>query len=217
MSTGNHVIDSKIRRFLRKPIPEKLHAIRLIFNRLKSTLYYRRIFGSFGRGTVIFNPKHISNAHLMNIGNRTSIGQSAHIELISEYAGTSYSPAIEIGNDVYIGPNLYMVCIGKITIGDGSVLSEHVFVHDSNHGFEPEGGLIMQQPLVHGGNIAIGKNCFLGFRTAIMPGVTLGDHCVVATGSVVTKSFPAYSMLAGVPAVLIKRYSFSEKRWTKDK
>ncbi len=217
MSPSKRSISSRIRRFWATPLPDKINVMQMVFYRLKGVLYYRRVFGNFGNGTVIFRPEYISNACSMHIGDRTSVGHSAHIELIHKYADVCYSPKIEIGNDVYIGPNLYMVCIGKITIGDGSVLSEQVYVHDSNHGFDPECGLIMQQPLVHGGDITIGKNCFLGFRTAIMPDVTLGDHCIVAMGAVVTKSFPPYSMLAGVPAVLIKRYSFEEKQWIRVK
>jgi acetyltransferase-like isoleucine patch superfamily enzyme len=139
------------------------------------------------------------------------------MEPILEYEGVSYSPKIEIGNDVSIGSHVYMATIGRLAIGDGSVLSENVYLNDTSHGFDPEKGHIMRQNLVHGGNITIGGSCFLGLRSAIMPGVTLGDHCVVGTGAVVTKSFPAYSMLAGVPAVLVKRYSLEEKQWVRVK
>ncbi len=172
---------------------------------------------SCGIGVAIQRPHRISNASCISVGERTRIGRGALIEPILEYANLRYSPRIEIGKDVYIGPYLYMACIGKITIGDGSVLSENVFINDSNHGFDPERGLIMQQELVHQGNVTIGKNCFLGLQSAIMPGVSLGDHCIVGINAVVTKPFPAYSMIAGSPAVLIKQYSLKEKAWVRVK
>lgn len=49
----------------------------------------------------------------------------------------------------------------------------------------------------------IGKNCVIGIRSIILPGVTVGDHCVVAAGAVVTKNAPN-SIIAGNPAVVIK-------------
>lgn len=47
----------------------------------------------------------------------------------------------------------------------------------------------------------------------IMPGVTLGKRCIVAAGAVVTKSFPDYSMIAGVPAKIIKKFDVATGAW----
>lgn len=166
-----------------------------------------------GTGVQVRGPHRILNPHCISVGDRTIIGFGALIEPITEYASIRYSPQVEIGKDVYVGPNLYLACTGRVKIGDGSVLSESVYINDSSHGFDPEGGLIVSQELVRPGDIVIGRNCFLGLRSAIMPGVTLGDHCIVGINSVVTKSFPAYSMIAGVPAVVVKRYSIEERQW----
>ena len=92
-------------------------------------------------------------------------------------------------------------------------LSEYVYITDNAHGLHPERGPIMKQPLESKGPVHIGRNCFLGFRVSIMPGVTLGEHCVVGANSVVTRSFPAYSMVAGMPAKLIKVFDHSKKGW----
>ena len=53
------------------------------------------------------------------------------------------------------------------------------------------------------GEIIIGDNCFIGARAIILPGVTLGNECVVAAVAVVTKSYPSGSVLGGNPAKLI--------------
>ena len=50
----------------------------------------------------------------------------------------------------------------------------------------------------------IGKNCVIGIRSIILPGVTVGDHCGVAAGAVETKNAPPNSIIAGNPAVVIK-------------
>ncbi|WP_396275136.1 acyltransferase [Granulicella aggregans] len=73
----------------------------------------------------------------------------------------------------------------------------------------------MRQNLESKGPIVIGDNCFLGYRVAVTPGVTLGEWCVVGANSVVTKSFPPYSMIAGAPARMIKRYSLEERAWVR--
>jgi acetyltransferase-like isoleucine patch superfamily enzyme len=188
--------------------------IRRIVGRLFQGLRLRVPSGmSAGIDVLIHRPHRISNPQCIRVGDRTVIGAGALITPILQYAGVRYSPTIEIGSDVYIGPHLYMACVGRMTIGEGSVLSEHVYLNDASHGFDPEAGLIVGQTLVHPGDITIGNHCFLGLRSAVMPGVTLGDYCIVGVNSVVTKSFPEYSMVAGAPAVLIKRYSPEQKAW----
>ncbi len=71
------------------------------------------------------------------------------------------------------------------------MLSEQVYITDLSHGLQPDRGPIMKQPLESKGPVRIGPRCFLGYRTAIMPGVTLGESCVVGANSVVTRSFSA--------------------------
>lgn len=56
------------------------------------------------------------------------------------------------------------------------------------------------------GRIRIGNNCFIGERAIILLGVAIGDNCVVGAGSVVTRSVPANSVVAGVPARFISTY-----------
>jgi acetyltransferase-like isoleucine patch superfamily enzyme len=105
------------------------------------------------------------------------------------------------------------MCIDTICIDDGCVLSEYVYMTDLFHGFDPTKGLIMSQDLISKGSVKIGESSFIGYRACIMPGVTLGKHCVVGANSVVTKSFPDYSMIAGSPARLIKTFSFEKQDW----
>ena len=50
----------------------------------------------------------------------------------------------------------------------------------------------------------IGKRCFIGARSIILPGVTIGDECVVGSGAIVTKNVPPRSIVAGNPAVIVR-------------
>ncbi len=177
------------------------------------TLLYRPWGVTFGERSYIHCPYSISGRSRVKIGKRSSIRSGLHIQAITEYAGVSYQPQIEIGDDVYIGRNAYFTAINKISIGDGSVLSEQVYITDEFHGMDPDAGLIMKQPLTSKGPVIIGRSCFLGFRASILPGVTLGNHCVVGANATVTRPFPAYSMIGGSPARLLKQYSPETGTW----
>ena len=54
-------------------------------------------------------------------------------------------------------------------------------------------------------SISIGENCWIGAKVTVLAGVNIGDNCVIAAGSVVTKDFPSNSVLAGVPARVLKK------------
>jgi acetyltransferase-like isoleucine patch superfamily enzyme len=168
-----------------------------------------------GSDTLVHFPRRISGADKIKVGARTEIGANPLIAAVTEYAGQHFSPTIEIGDDVYIGPNLYMVSVSSIKIGTGAVLSEHVFISDVSHGCTPEAGLIMQQPLVPGGSISIGEHTFVGFRASIMPGVSIGRNCIVGANSVVTKSVPDYCLIVGNPARVAKRYDAQKQTWVR--
>jgi acetyltransferase-like isoleucine patch superfamily enzyme len=166
-----------------------------------------------GEGSRILRPYILLSPELLSIGKETVIYPDAYISLLKEWAGFRYTPEIKIGDGVYIGRHAYFAAIDSIKIESGCVLSEYVYITDHAHGFHPESGPIMKQQLESKGSVHIGRNCFLGFRTSIMPGVTLGEHCVVGANSVVTRSFPAYSMVAGCPAEVVKVFSLKTGVW----
>lgn len=102
--------------------------------------------------------------------------------------GSSYSMfgtepwLITLGDNVHITLNVKFVC------HDGGTLIFRRFVPD----------LEITKP------ITVGDNVYIGVRTLIMPGVNIGDNCVIGAGSIVTKDIPPNSVAAGIPARVIK-------------
>jgi acetyltransferase-like isoleucine patch superfamily enzyme len=166
-----------------------------------------------GSRSRFHRPRKVAGAEHVTVGRRSHILGNSWINCVSTWEGTKLNPRLTIGDDVYIGHYSCITCAFSVTIEDGVVISEHIYISDCSHGLDPERGPIHEQPLESSGPVVIGSHSFLGYRTSILPGVTLGHHCVVGAHSVVTRSFPPYSMIFGVPARLIKRYSETEKRW----
>ena len=108
---------------------------------------------------------------------------------------------ILIGVDAAAGisPGCYIQGGGKIYIGDYTQIGPNVGIISANHDLYDNSKSIS-------GIVRIGEYCWIGMGAVVLPNVTLGQHTVVASGSVVTKSFPeGFQVLAGVPAKVIKR------------
>lgn len=87
----------------------------------------------------------------------------------------------------------------KIVIGQGTFIGPNVGIITANHDLND---LTKAAP---GKDVVLGKNCWIGMNSVILPGVTLGDHTIVGAGSVVTKSFPEGNcVIAGNPAKVIR-------------
>ena len=182
--------------------------------RCKKLLWNRPLgLKSFGRASVAVRPWRFEGGQYIEVGSRSLINGGAIMRAITDQMVRQGAPSISIGDDVYIGWHVFISSIGEVSLGDGCVLSDHVYITDVFHGFDPEKGLIMEQELQSKGPVKIGANCFLGYRVAIMPNVTLGEWCIVGANSVVTRSFPAYSMIAGAPARVVKVYSHQSHSW----
>jgi acetyltransferase-like isoleucine patch superfamily enzyme len=95
-------------------------------------------------------------------------------------------------------PGQYIQAINGIIIGYNVRMGPGVKLISANH------NLCNYDVHDEAPPIEIGDNCWLGANTVLLPGVKLGDHVVVAAGSVVTKSFPDNRLIGGVPACVLK-------------
>ena len=109
---------------------------------------------------------------------------------------------VMIGDHTRIGLN--NTIIGPVEIGSHVNLAQGITVTALNHNFDDTEKRIDEQG-VSTNPVTIEDDVWVGANAVILPGVTIGNHCVVAAGAVVTKDVPPHSLVAGVPAKVIKQ------------
>ena len=180
-------------------------------------IYWSRKFGSV-KGRIGIG-KHVTfqNPDTLHFGKNVSIGKYTYFLPLKEYAGISYHPKITIGDGCWIGIRNSFACIDSIEIRNNVLFAGYVHITDHSHGYEDANEPIKKQKLISKGPIVIEDDCWLGFGCEILSGVHIGKHSIVAARAVVTKDVPAYSIVAGNPARVVKQYNFDTKQWKKIK
>lgn len=141
------------------------------------------IFSMFFHQKILRSNSHIRfPVHFTN-----QIGRTGYLKLHGE---TSAILALSSG--------LYIQTINGVEIGRGTLIAPGAKIISANHNLDDLDIHASAPPVI------IGENCWLGANCSILPGVRLGNGVVVGSGAVVTKSFPDNSVLAGVPARVIK-------------
>ncbi|MEO9513137.1 MAG: acyltransferase [Flavobacteriaceae bacterium] len=117
---------------------------------------------------------------------------------------------VRIGSRTRIG--LGNTIIGPVTIGNDVRLAQNVVLSGLNHNYED-----VTQPIhaqgVSTATIVVKEETWIGANTVIVAGVTIGKHCIIAGGSVVTKDIPDYAVAVGNPARVMKIYNHDTGTW----
>jgi acetyltransferase-like isoleucine patch superfamily enzyme len=138
----------------------------------------------------------------IHLGDRVSIGKYAIIRPSNIYGGP-IGEGLVMGNHSNIGPYNYIGCSGKITIGNNVMLAPRVSIYAENHVFDNPNITIKAQGVAKM-EVVIEDDCWIAANAVILAGVRIGKGAVVAAGSVVNEDVPAYAVVAGVPARVIK-------------
>lgn len=153
---------------------------------------------------MIDNPDLITGAKGIVLHSRVRIWAHARIECFN-HGGKS--GRIEIGEGTKVQMYFHCAAAESVRIGKGALIAGRVYISDHDHAWPSERGGLVVAP------VEIGDSCWLGEGCVILKGVTLGANCVVGSNAVVTRSAPAGSMLAGVPARVIKRFDMESGEW----
>lgn len=158
--------------------------------RLLASLYQHR-----GRGSKIYHSVRMDTPPYR----RFWLGKHSVIEsfcCINNAVGD-----VTIGDYTRIG--IHNTIIGPVCIGNHVNLAQGITITALNHNFEDTSKRIDEQG-ISTKPVVIGDDVWIGANAVVLPGVTIGSHCVVAAGAVVTKDVPDHTLVGGVPAKIIK-------------
>lgn len=120
--------------------------------------------------------------------------------------------------DVFIGDRTIIglgnTVIGPVSIGNDVMFAQNIVVSGMNHAYEDIDLPPSRQKDICK-QITIDDNVWIGANSVVTAGVTIGRHCIIGGGSVVTKDIPPYSVAVGNPAKVIKKYNSQTKAWEK--
>lgn len=198
----------KIISFVLLIYPYNIHKKVLKKKNFIYTCWLLNEFKKVGIGTRFEYPLYTRGGKNIQIGNNCFFFRSCEINAWHEYKGYKYSPQIIIGNNCQFGPGTHITCCNNIIIKDGILTGANVIISDNNHGLLSKDDLEIEprmRELSSKGEIIIEENVWIGDKVSILSGVHIGQHSIIAANSVVTHDVPACTIVAGVPAKIIRR------------
>ena len=181
--------------------------------RLAISYILTKIFYSNSR--IIRFPFDVRGKKYRNFGERLTIGFNCRFEAF----GKDEEKLILFGDRVQINDYVHISAMSGIEIGDDVLIASHVYISDNSHGYYNENGDSPKIPpsqrkyLIS--KVKIGNNVWLGEGVIVLPGVEIGDGCIIGAHSVVNKTLPKGVIAVGSPAKIIKEYDFKQQKWIK--
>lgn len=133
---------------------------------------------------------------------RRLLGKTGRSFLIEQPFYCDYGYNVEIGENFYANVNCVILDEAAVRFGDNVFVAPNCGFYTAGHPFDVEqrnSGLEYARP------ITVGNNVWIGAQVCVLPGVTIGDNCVIGAGSVVNRDIPAGSLAVGNPCRVIRK------------
>lgn len=171
-------------------------------------------FAEFGPECRITPPFRFANLHQVRLARGAIIHRDCWLHVV-DGLGDDTSIKIDIGPDCGIGMGATISAAINITLGDHVLLARNVYISDHRHTYEGISSPITQQGIGGMAPVSIGRKTWLGQNVVVLPGVTIGEHCIIGANSVVKHDIPAYSVAAGAPARVVRHFNAEKGVWEK--
>lgn len=143
----------------------------------------------------------------IHLGSNIGFGDDIYLTAWSSGGANRDKPYLKIGDCCSFGAYNHISCANKVIIGDYCLTGKWVTITDNSHGETDYDSLLLPpkgRKITTKGPVIIGRNVWIGDKATVLPGVAIGDGAVIAAGAVVTKDVPAYSVVGGNPARLLR-------------
>lgn len=167
-------------------------------------------FASRGRRFYMGKDSVVIGAKYIYVGNNFSALDRNRIEALDSNRENHYTPVIRIGNNVNIQYDCHFGAVNLIEIGDNVLIGSRVYIADHSHGTTTLDDMVLPpevRKVISTGPVLIEENVWIGEGVAILQNVRIGRNSIVGANAVVTKDVPPFSVVAGVPAKVIKSFN----------
>jgi acetyltransferase-like isoleucine patch superfamily enzyme len=173
-------------------------------------------FASIGRNVSFHFTSKVNRprSSRISLGNFVSLREHAWLSVATE--DPTGEPVIVIEDNCHVGFGSIISARNGIHLERDVLVGQSVIIVDHNHAYEDITVPILDQGITAGGRVRIGQGSWIGHGAAIIcprGELTIGRNCVIAVNTVVMRSIPAYSVVAGFPAAIIRQYDPKTKTW----
>lgn len=190
--------------------------VKQIIKELYMHVFHLRLYtkaGLIGKRCFVGRRARINRCQYLKMEDDCRIGNDCRLSFYSEFYGKKHMPELLIKKGAYLGDHLTILCADKVTIDENVLMASYITITTENHGMDPESNVPYSKQLLSTAPVHIEEGVWIGEKVVILPGVNIGKKAVIAAGAVVTKNVPAYSIVAGNPARIIKKYDFEKHSW----
>lgn len=181
-----------------------------------STIKY--CFKKKGKRVIIDSSAEIYGSNFIEIGDNSWIQKNCWLSAsLIEVKRKPKHSLIKIGRNCAIGKRSVIAAINQVVFEDDVLTGPNILVVDHIHNYENINLPVKEQGTTQGGSVIIEKNCWIGMNACIVTkdSLRIGRNSVIAANAVVTKSIPPYSVVAGNPAKIVKKYDPKKQKWVK--